>query len=35
MFALVVYTVGKIISIETKKKPVDIGTYIRVNFPMR
>lgn len=28
MFALVVYTVGKIISIETKKKPVDAGTYI-------
>lgn len=30
MFALVVYTVGKIISIETKKKPVDVGTYIEL-----
>ena len=30
MFALVVYTVGKIISIETKKKPVDTGTYIEL-----
>ena len=30
MFALVVYTVGKIISIETKKKPVDAGTYIEL-----
>lgn len=32
MFALVVYTVGKIISIETKKKPVDIGTYIELTL---
>ncbi len=32
MFALVVYTVGKIISIETKKKPVDAGTYIELTL---
>lgn len=32
MFALVVYTVGKIISIETKKKPVDTGTYIELTL---
>ena len=32
MFALVVYTVGKIISIETKKKPVDLGTYIELTL---
>lgn len=32
MFALVVYTVGKIISIEAKKKPVDIGTYIELTL---
>lgn len=32
MFALVVYAVGKIISIETKKKPVDAGTYIELEL---
>lgn len=32
MFALVVYAVGKIISIETKKKPVDFGTYIELTL---
>lgn len=32
MFALVVYTVGKIISIETKKKSVDAGTYIELTL---
>lgn len=32
MFALVVYTVGKIISIETKKKPVDLGTYVELKL---
>lgn len=32
MFALVVYTVGKIISIETKQRPVDYGTYIELKL---
>lgn len=32
MFALVVYAVGKIISIETKKKPLTYGTYIELKL---
>lgn len=32
MFALVVYSVGKIISLETKKEPVSSGTYIELKL---
>lgn len=32
MFALVVYAAGKIISLETKKKPVESGTYIEISL---
>lgn len=32
MFALVVYAAGKIISMETKEKPVDSGTYIELRL---
>lgn len=32
MFALVVYAAGKIIALETKKKPVDNGTYIELKL---
>ena len=32
MFGLVVYTVGKIISIENQKKPIDMGTYIELEL---
>ncbi len=32
MFALVVFIAGKIIALETKKKPVDYGTYIELKL---